>query len=408
MVHLSRRQIIVIVSASITIILSSISIWIALDIAETKRLDAESVILKDDLRISFGEQVVTSDFISALKGELINDQSINTEQLGKVKVEFEYYNIKHKKRPYEFTIEVVDDTAPKIYGSSQYTVPTGYQGDLTNLMLSADNLDDKPKREILGEYDLGTPGIYNLSYSITDASGNSTKQNFTLRVVKPTPSSNPPAYSMQKLPLKEVIQKHKTSTTKIGVDVSQWQGKIDWPAVKDAGIEFAFIRLGYQTKFNGEYTLDPFFHQNVQAAQAAGLPIGIYFYSYANTVEQAKDQAEWIAEQISDYNIELGVAFDWESWSEFNIANMSLYTINKVATTFLDTLESFGYNGVLYSSKVYLERIWQPNNYPVWLAQYYDRVTYDGDYWIWQMSNTGQVTGINGDVDLNIMYLDKN
>ena len=87
---------------------------------------------------------------------------------------------------------------------------------------------------------------------------------------------------------------------------------------------------------------------------------------------------------------------------------MSLYTINKVATTFLDTLESFGYNGVLYSSKVYLERIWQPNNYPVWLAQYYDRVTYDGDYWIWQMSNTGQVTGINGDVDLNIMYLDKN
>ncbi len=213
---------------------------------------------------------------------------------------------------------------------------------------------------------------------------------------------------MQKLPLKEVVQKHKTSTTKIGVDVSQWQGKIDWPAVKDAGIEFAFIRLGYQTKFNSEYTLDPFFHQNVQAAQAAGLPIGIYFYSYADTVEQAKDQAEWIAEQISDYNIELGVAFDWESWSEFNIANMSLYTINKVATTFLDTLESFGYNGVLYSSKVYLERIWQPNNYPVWLAQYYDRVTYDGDYWIWQMSNTGQVTGINGDVDLNIMYLDKN
>ncbi len=90
MVHLSRRQIIVIVSASITIILASISIWIALDIAATKRLDAESVILKDDLRISFGEQVVTSDFISALKGELINDQSINTEQLGKFKVLFYY------------------------------------------------------------------------------------------------------------------------------------------------------------------------------------------------------------------------------------------------------------------------------------------------------------------------------
>ena len=86
---------------------------------------------------------------------------------------------------------------------------------------------------------------------------------------------------------------------------------------------------------------------------------------------------------------------------------MSLYTINKVANTFLDILEKSGYEGMLYSSKTYLEKIWYPSKYKTWLAQYNSEATYSGDYWIWQMSSTGKIDGINGDVDIDIMYLDR-
>jgi len=86
---------------------------------------------------------------------------------------------------------------------------------------------------------------------------------------------------------------------------------------------------------------------------------------------------------------------------------MSLYTINKAANTFLGILEEAGYEGMLYSSKNYLEKIWYPSKYKTWLAQYSDKATYDGEYAIWQMSCLGKVEGINGDVDIDMMYMDK-
>ena len=85
---------------------------------------------------------------------------------------------------------------------------------------------------------------------------------------------------------------------------------------------------------------------------------------------------------------------------------MSFYTINKVAGSFLETVENAGYNGILYGSKNYLERIWQPKvEYDVWLAQYYNQPTYKDDFWIWQMSDSGRVDGIYGNVDLDVMYI---
>ncbi len=85
---------------------------------------------------------------------------------------------------------------------------------------------------------------------------------------------------------------------------------------------------------------------------------------------------------------------------------MSFRTLNQVANAYLDTVSTAGYHGSLYGSKNYMTNIWKPEKYPVWLAQYYDFVTYEGDYWIWQMSSSGRVPGINGDVDLDIMYLE--
>lgn len=400
----SKKILITVIIAVIVTIIATIGIWSFCNMLENKRLDKTSVVLKDDLAVSFGKEVKVSDFLADLQGKIVDDYTIDTHTLGEKTVAFDYVNIKNKKRTANFQIKVVDDTAPTIYGSDTYTLGTNYGGDLTNLMLSGDDLDNNPKREIIGTYDLAKPGKYNLEYKVTDNYNNSAGKKFTLNIVEPK-NNEEEIFSMPKMPIQEVINQHKSADTKIGIDVSSWQGEIDWKKVKAAGVEFAMVRVGYQIDFDGEYILDKFYERNIKAAEEVGLPVGVYFYSYANTVDEAQKQAEWIIEQLKNYKVELGIAFDWESWADFNRAKMSFYTINRVAQTFLDVAARHGYRGWLYSSKVYLDRIWQPTNHDVWLAQYYYRVTYDGEYAMWQLSNTGQVDGIDGDVDLDIWYL---
>ncbi len=402
---ISKNKLIITILALILLLVALIAdIFILIDAAQTRHLDTVSVVVKPNPTISFGQIAKVSDFLKHLDGTLVDDYTIDTEQLGEQTVTFEYLNIKNRKRPASFTIKVIDDTAPQIFGNNSYTVPLDYAGNLTNLMLSGDDLDDHPQRQITGNYDLHQAGTYQLEYLITDASNNQAVKPFTLHVVPPT-SSDPEPYTSPKLPIADVIEAHKTANTKIGIDVSGWQGEIDWPKVKAAGVEFAFLRLGYQTDFGDEYHTDKYFHDNIRAANALDIPVGIYFYSYANSLEEAERQAHWIADQIRDYDVELGVAFDWENWHDFNQANVSFRRINQIANHFLDTLSGSGYSGLLYGSKNYLELIWRPDRYPVWLAQYYHKPTYNGDFQIWQMSDSGQVPGINGNVDLDIMYL---
>lgn len=385
-----------------------VGLLIAHDVAENRRLDATSVTLKsaDYLTIPFGMDAKVSDFIENLEGSMVNDFVISTDTLGEQEVTFEYINIKNRRRKYHFTITVADVTPPRIFGKSYYTVTKGSDPDLTNLMLSGDDLDDRPIREIIGEYDLNQSGNYNLEYRITDASGNSTSQPFTLAVVEPKPENSattPPSSTPTGTPITKIIQQHKTAQTKIGIDVSSWQGNIDWAAVKAAGVEFAVLRLGYG--YDENYVIDKTFQDNITGATAAGLPVGVYFYSYADSVARAKAQAEWVYGQIKDYQLKLGVAFDWEDWGDFNQYGMSFHTLNQVARTFLDFFAGKGYFVSLYGSKYYLERFWEPTH-PVWVAQYYDQNTYSDDYWLWQLTDSGQVNGITGLVDVDIMYLD--
>ncbi len=383
-----------------------IAMGIYWDIQENERIDAEAVTYKEDLTVEFGENVKVSDFLANLNGELLDDYTINTTKLGEQKITFDFTNIKNKKRTRDFTIKVVDTTAPKIYGNNNYVVNVGFDGDLTDFMLSGDNADDEPQREIMGNYDFTKEGSYPLTYKISDASGNTAEHNFTLKVVPPSTEA-PTTETSEKYPIEDLITEYKTTQTKIGVDVSQWQGEIDWRKVKKAGVEFAFIRVGYQAGYDGEYILDPYFVRNVTEANKIDLPVGVYFYSYATNTEEAERQADWVIEQIKEYDVELGVAFDWEDWRNFNKTKMSFYTINRVAYAYLDKVAAAGYTGWLYGSKNYLEKIWQPEEYPVWLAQYFHIATYDDEYNIWQISDAGQVDGIYGAVDLDIMYIEK-
>lgn len=400
------KKIIIPIVIVIVILIAVISIWLYKEHQENIRLDRESVILKDNLEVEFGEKVKVSDFIENLNGSLVNDYEINTEELGDVKLSFEYINIKNRKRKFEFTIKIIDVNAPKIFSGNSYTVNVGYNKKLTDVLLSADDIDNNPKREILGEYDTNTAGNYNLTYLVTDSSGNKTEKEFVLYVKEKTNNNNV-APEPEPTDISDILNNYKTEKTKIGIDVSKWQQDINWEEVKNSGIEFAMIRMGYQTDYDGEYVVDPYFISNIEGAKSVNLPVGIYFYSYAKNVNQAEEQAKWVIENLKDYEIDLPVAFDWESWNSFNTTGMSLYTINKVANTFLDILEQAGYKGMLYSSKTYLEKIWYPTKHTTWLAQYNDRATYNGEYLIWQMSSTGRVNGIKGNVDIDVMYLEK-
>jgi GH25 family lysozyme M1 (1,4-beta-N-acetylmuramidase) len=397
-----KRNILIGIIAICIILIFIISIFFYKKIQEeNKRIDAESITLKEDLNIEFGEKVNVSDFIDNINGSLIEDYEIDTESLGKKEITFNFLNIKNKLKTATFCINVVDTISPRIFSGSSYTVKVGTNKDLTQVLISGDNIDDTPLREIIGDYDFNTVGDYNLIYKVTDSSGNETQKDFTLHVVENIEES----VASQKEPKywEDIIKNYKNDSTKLGIDVSKWQGEIDWEKVKNAGVEFTIIRLGYQTDYDGECKIDPYFETNMQGAKNAGIPIGLYFYSYAKTLEQAEEQANWVKEKIGEYEISLPIAFDWESWSSFNKTNMSFYKINKVANRFLEILEQNGYKGMLYSSKNYLENIWTPEKYPTWLAHYTSNTDYKGEYYIWQMCDTGRINGINGNVDIDIM-----
>lgn len=392
------------------ILITALTLFLVRTHLENQRIDREAISFKADLTASFGSPAKISDFIEHLNGELLEDVTINTETLGEQKINFEFTNIKNKKRSREVTITIIDDIKPQIHGKNVYTVYQNYQGDLTDLMLSVDNIDDHPQREIIGDYDLAKVGTYQLTYKITDSANNCAEKNFTLQVIAPPQdqgtNSSGGSSNLAGEDFDDLIEQYKTAKTKIGIDVSQWQGEIDWKKVKQAGAEFALIRIGYQKGYDGELMLDPYFERNIKAANQLNLPVGVYFFSYAKSHADAEKQANWVLEKIKNYQVELGVTYDWENWGDYNAANMSIYTLNQVATAFLDHVKQAGYKSFNYGSKNYLDLFWNIKNHDTWLAQYYHKPTYEGDFSLWQMTDTGLIPGINGYVDIDVMYLD--
>lgn len=247
-----------VVIAVLTVI--AFGIWLVHDLLETRRLDEASVVLSNDLTAEFGSEMKISDYVWHLEGSMVNDTTIDTTQLGPITVEFQYYNSKNKKRTKQFTVNVVDTTKPTIYGQNLQVVNIGHDGVLIDLMLSGDNFDDHPTREVNGQYDLGKAGDYALEYIVSDSSGNTTHRSFTLRVVEPI--VNPGGQisttnnTTKGTPITEIIDGYKSDNVEIGIDVSSWQGEIDWAEAKAAGVEFAMIRAGYQVEYGGEYILD--------------------------------------------------------------------------------------------------------------------------------------------------------
>lgn len=365
------------------------------------------VILEEDLTVEFLEEKYVSDFIVSMNGTIEEDFQIDTKSIGKKVIEFSFINDDKIKVNYTFKIDVIDTVAPLIRLGNVYKVKVNTDSNFVQNIFCGDNIDANPTCTIEGEYDLTEVGDYPVTFRAVDESGNTATKNFTLSVYEPVPTSsnttttNPIVYYQKFEDLKKT---YKNESTELGLDVSKWQGDIDFDALKNAGVEFIFIRVG-TTNSDGEYVLDPKFIQNIEGANRVGIKAGVYFYSYSNTLEGARKDANWVLEQIKPYKIDLPVVFDWEDWEDFNNYHLSFFGLTSMAEEFLNVIKQNGYVGMLYSSKYFLEQIWFPTEYPIWLAHYTSKTNYQGSYDYWQMCSDGSVDGIEGAVDVNIHYL---
>ena len=355
--------------------------------------------LKDNLTIEVNIKKYVSDFIEDDRINIINNHEINTEEIGKQKVTFKY-KYRGITRKGSIDIEVIDTTKPLIMLKNSYTITKDSDKVLTDIILCGDNYDTNPKCTIDGEYNIHEIGSYELKYKAIDSSGNETTVPFTLNVIEKSNAKSEPTSTNYE----DIINEYKNENTSIGIDVSKWQGDIDFKKLKENKVEFIFIRIGIQNGFDGEIIMDPYFEYNIKNAIENDIKVGIYFYSYATTNEEANNQASWIIKELENYKIDLPIVFDWESWSYFNTLNLSFIKLNNISETFIKTVENNGYEGMLYGSKNYLENIWETDNKKIWLAHYTNKTTYEKDYEVWQICSDGKIDGINGYVDIDIMY----
>ena len=193
--------------------------------------------------------------------------------------------------------------------------------------------------------------------------------------------------------IKEVIAR--------GIDVSRWQGNIDWTSV--AADDVSFVMLGTRSKG----VTDPNFHANVQGASAAGLNVGAYIYSLATTTDMARAEADFVLDLVKDYPISFPIAFDAEDSS--TLGTLPPYEVSQIINAFCDRIREAGYYPIVYANDYWLANkidLSQMKN-DIWVARYEAKHTFENPV-MWQVTSTGQIQGINTNVDINFLYQDFN
>lgn len=193
-----------------------------------------------------------------------------------------------------------------------------------------------------------------------------------------------------------------------GVDVSSHQGEIDWEKAAADGVQFAIIRLGYRGYTEGEVSLDEYFLRNMDDAKAAGLDVGVYFFSQALNEEEAVEEAEFVLSWLAEYALEYPVYFDWEDiQASARTDTMDMLTLTTCADAFCRTVEAGGYRaGVYFNQRFGYEilNLLSLRDYRFWLAEYNPAPSFTYDFALWQYSCEGRVDGISTPVDLNISF----
>jgi GH25 family lysozyme M1 (1,4-beta-N-acetylmuramidase) len=199
-----------------------------------------------------------------------------------------------------------------------------------------------------------------------------------------------------------------------GIDVSHWQKLIDWEKVKASGVDFAMIRLGYRGYEKGALSMDSYAIANLDGAIAAGLDVGVYFFSQAITPEEAEEEAYFVVEKLEPYaeHINMPVVFDWEHVNDSGARTANMRDpdiLTDCALAFLQTVEAAGYRPMVYFNRTqswkYLN-LEELTDYDFWLAAYTQRMDFPYKIQMWQYTDKGKVPGIQGNVDLNVYMPD--
>ncbi len=211
----------------------------------------------------------------------------------------------------------------------------------------------------------------------------------------------------------QVSYEDETYTSRLGIDVSYYQGEIDWQKVKDAGVTFAFIRIGYRGYGeSGVLCEDTRALENITGAQRAGLDVGVYFFSQAVNEEEALEEAEFVLEKLQGIELELPVVYDPESIldDDARTDNVSGEQFTKNTIVFAERIREAGYEAMIYSNMLWeafefqLEDL---SDLEIWYADYEEIPQTPYHFTFWQYTNSGSIDGIDGVVDLDIQIYEK-
>ena len=195
-----------------------------------------------------------------------------------------------------------------------------------------------------------------------------------------------------------------------GVDVSAFQGNIDWKKVKQSGIDFAIIRLGYRGYESGKLVEDEYARANLKGAAEAGLRVGAYFFSQALSIKETDQEIQFMLGILGDTELEMPIVLDWEiPANTARTRNMDARTLTDIQRHFCGQMRDQGYQPMIYFNWHQSEHLYilhELEDYPFWLALYQDRMTYPWKVEMWQYSDKGKVPGIAGNVDLNVYMPD--
>lgn len=194
-----------------------------------------------------------------------------------------------------------------------------------------------------------------------------------------------------------------------GIDVSKYQGSINWDAVKEEGIEYAFIRLGLRGYESGKIVLDEYYNANMEGANGAGIKTGVYFFTQAVTVEEAKEEAAFVIENMAGYDVACPVVFDVErvSGGKGRAEGLTREERTEITIAFCEEVKAAGYTPMIYGNVLCFTRLLDMtrlNDYEKWYAFYDDYMYMPYEVSCWQYTEKGRVNGIPSNVDLNISF----
>ena len=350
--------------------------------------------------VSEDEAVSANETVSDNEPSEVSENEAELQAEGKVETVSE--NEAAEEEPEPAVPETPDTKAPffLVYNGSP-TIKVGDTFDIHKYMGYADDVDRHVDLEVSGEVNTAEVGTYALQITLRDDAGHTTTQKMNVGVAAELPGGG--GGGGKKEEFSDFINTYKTEETCVGIDISRWQEDVDFEKVKAAGCEFVYMRIGGLD--DGELYTDRYYAKNIAGAKAAGLMVGIYWHAEESNPQEVKASVDYLMSVLNGVELDFPIAYDWEDFLHFENYGMNISDLNNNLDVFVDEINAWGYKACLYNSKYYLETIWpSAAKHPLWLAHYVSSTNYQGSFFMWQHGCTGRIDGINGDVDLDVLY----